>query len=415
MKIGVLRSTWWEGACAAAGHEVVELPLTVGADGNPHAADLDQRTELGGQLLARLQETQPDLLLDNGGAGLAFVGDESDGDGLQLAHEQVGATLWSHFIDPLVTTFQGLPWPVVWQSLQSRLWFKAVWDQAQAAELVAFGVPNVIHLPMAACDREYCTAPLDPGRIRPVVSFVGAQNTSFFAPDHMLPAKILLAGALGHAVRGDLPRVTFHELYHDFYHLGTPVQPDDELETQFTKTQTYFEAKLFFNAALCIRNRDRFVIFLKQKLGDAFELIGARWDTTYGLKTEPRLPTNDDYLNHLRHSAINLNLVNGNAETGLNMRHFEITAAGGFMLCYQQPEIEEHFEIGTECAVFTSERDLLDKIRYYLSHPAERCAIAQAGQQRTLREHLYSHRLQSILQKQGKTAGVQVPACAQAH
>ncbi len=414
MKIGVLRSGWWEGACAAAGHEVIELPLTTGEDGNPHTADLDRRKELGGQLVPLVRETAPDFLLDNSGTGLAFVGDESDGDGLQLAHEHARLPLWSHFIDPLVTTFQGLSWPVVWQSLKSRLWFKAVWDQAQVAELAAFGVPNVMHLPMAAWDREYCTEPVDPAQVHPVVSFVGAQNTSFFAPDHLVPAPVLLAGVLAHAVRGDLPRLTFCELYHDLYRLGEPVQPDDQLETQFAKTQRYFEAKLFFNAFLCIRNRDRFVIFLKQKLGDAFELIGARWDTTYGLKTAPRLPTTDDYLNRLRHSAINLNLVNGNAETGLNMRHFEITAAGGFMLCYQQPELEQYFEIGKECAVFTSERNLLDKIRYYLAHPDERCAIALAGQRRTLREHLYSHRLQSILQKQGETTGGRMPACAQA-
>jgi spore maturation protein CgeB len=79
------------------------------------------------------------------------------------------------------------------------------------------------------------------------------------------------------------------------------------------------------------------------------------------------------------------------------MRHFEITAAGGFMMCYDQAELAEHFEVGKECVVFQSETDLLEKIRYYLDHPDERLAIALAGQKRTLSSHLYRHRLQALL------------------
>ena len=135
----------------------------------------------------------------------------------------------------------------------------------------------------------------------------------------------------------------------------------------------------------------------KQTVGDVFDLIRNRWDAAYGLTAKPPLPTSEAYFNHFREVAINLNLVNGNAETGLNMRHFEITAAGGFMLCYDQLELQECFEVGKECAVFTSEKDLLDKIDYYLSHPDELVAVARAGQRRTLSQHLYSHRLEALL------------------
>ena len=63
------------------------------------------------------------------------------------------------------------------------------------------------------------------------------------------------------------------------------------------------------------------------------------------------------------------------------------------MLCYRQAEIEQCFEVGKECETFSNEQELLEKIRHYLAHPDERIAIALAGQQRTLNEHLYSHRL----------------------
>ncbi len=105
----------------------------------------------------------------------------------------------------------------------------------------------------------------------------------------------------------------------------------------------------------------------------------------------------DDYFEQFRRSAINVNLVNGNSDSGLNMRHFEITAAGGFLLCYHQPEIEEHFKVGEECDTFRSEHELLEKIQFYLEHSERRHEIALAGQRRTLCNHLYSHRLGEML------------------
>jgi len=348
-------------------------------------------------LLTHLSKGGIGFLLDNGGTGLGFVCDPSRENNLQLAHEVAGCPLYSHFIDPLSTAFQGLAWPVLWQSLQSRNWIKAVWDRAQAAELQRFGIPNVIHLPMAAPDRVYDTRPLDSTQCRPIVSFVGGQNTTYFSANTPVPSGSLLAGTLAHAIRSNLPSVSFFDAYHDMYRVGEPVHSDDDIQAQTRKTQTYYSAKLFFHAALCVHNRDRFVVFLKHKLGDGFRIVGRRWDSVYGLPVESPFPTADEYFKHFRETAINLNLVNGNADTGLNMRHFEITAAGGFMLCREQPELEECFVVGKECITFVHEGDLLEKIQYYLSHPGERSEIALAGQRRTLSQHLYSHRLQMIL------------------
>ena len=397
MRIGVLENGWWGQACAALSHDAVELPTAHHASGNPYAAELQSRIEMGSTATEFLGSNPLDLLVDNGGSGLGFVPGRNGPSDLALAHEVAGIPLCSHFIDPIVTAFQGLDWSIVWQCLKSGSWIKAVWDRAQVAELQQFGVSNVMHLPMAAQDREYDTRPVDPRKCTSVVSFVGGQNTSFFHPTATVPANSLFAGTLAQAVRGQLRNLTFYDIYHDLYHLGEPVRPDDPHDVRVKKTLAYFQAKLFHNASLCIRNRDRFVIFLKRKLGDTFRLIGSGWDAAYGLRQEPRIETAEGYFGHIRDTAININLVNGNAETGLNMRHFEITAAGGFMLCYEQPEIEEHFEIGRECVVFRDEADLLEKIDYYLSHPDERCAIALAGQKRTLSQHLYSHRLKTLL------------------
>jgi len=403
MRIGVYEHGWWGRACEALGHEVHSLPVARHCTGNAYAADLAGRLDNGETVASKSDALPCDLWLDTGGAGLGFVRDLSGGDSLRLAHERCGAVLCSHFIDPLSTTFQGLDWRIVWQSLRSSTWVKFVWDRAQASELQRFGVPNVLHLPMAAANRPYDTRPLETSRCKPMVSFVGGQNTSYFTANSTVATGGLFAAALAIARRGDSPQATFQDTYYDGCGLGEPARADEDLEAAVSKVSKYFDAKLHYHAALCARNRDRFVIFLKRRLGDAFNLVGRGWDTAYGLACAPPIASEEDYLRHFRETAVNINLVNGNAETGLNMRHFEITAAGGFMLCYQQPELDDWFQVGKECAVFASEEELLAKIDYFLKNPKERMAIASAGQRRTLSQHLYSHRLARVLQSLTRT------------
>lgn len=374
------------------------LMSAVHRSGNAHFADLADRIKAGRLMSQSLEGASASLLLDNAGSGLALATDPTGGADLRLAHELAGVPLFSHIIDPMVTTFQGMPWELLWQALQSPTWVKAVWDRAQAIELQRFGVPNAIHLPMAAPNRAYDVTPPDPAKCKLVVSFVGGQNTTYFSSNTSVPSSSLLSGVLAHAVRADLKDVTFFDAYHNLFGIGQAVQPDDTVAIVARKSAQYFHNKLFYNAYQCLRQRDRFVIFLARQLGDGFQLIGNGWKEAYGIPSSSPIDSFDQYLQQFRESAINLNLVNGNAETGVNMRAFEITAAGGFMLCREQPELGDYFVIGKECATFSSEVDLLDKIRFYLDHPRERADIARAGQLRTLSQHLYSHRLGALLQ-----------------
>lgn len=397
LRIGIPGGGWWQAAADALSHEVVQLPQADHSDGNAYTAELPARIANGHALAEILAKNPVDLLVDNGATALAFARGSAESGDLTPIHEAAGVVLCSHLIDGVAAVFQGLGWMTTWHCLHSNSWVKAVWDRAQAEELRFFGIPNVVHLPMAAPDRVYNTEPLDPNNVKTVISFVGGQTSSYFRSNITTATEMQMRGALAHAVRADVPDLTYYRIYHDLYGFGEPIEPDDRLGVQNEKTTAYFNSKVFYNAIMCLRTRDRFVIFLKRKMGDTFRLIGRHWDSAYGLHTEPQFPTVDEYFNHFRETAINLNLVNGNAETGLNMRHFEITAAGGFMLCYDQPELGELFEVGKECVAFRSEADLLDKIEYYLSHPQERVEIALAGQRRTLSQHLYSHRLTGII------------------
>ncbi len=400
MSIAIVGDGWWNSASEANSVEYETLPPPVGTAAeprNPYSANAHERTAAGKKWDTLLSPNRPDAIIDNGAAGLAFVPDPSDPDSVKLFHERIGAPLLSHFIDPVVTVFQSLPFAPAWQCLQSDTWHKFVWDKPQTEELRAFGVPLVHYLPMAAVDRPYDTTPLEEDDAQFAVSFVGGQNTSYFYPQRSVETKLLLPGAIAMAVRSGMPDVSFFDIYFDLYKIAERPTPDEPLDSRINKILTYFNNKLFYNASQCINQRDRFAIFLNRKLGETFALVGENWDKAYGLACHPPFATSEEYLNHFRKTAVNLNFVNGNSDTGLNMRHFEITAAGGFMLCHHQDEIDDFFEVGEECDTFRTEQELLEKIRLYLEHPKRRIEMARAGQAKTLSKHLYSHRLQDMM------------------
>lgn len=84
-------------------------------------------------------------------------------------------------------------------------------------------------------------------------------------------------------------------------------------------------------------------------------------------------------------------------QDGIKARHFEIAGCGGFQLVYYAEDLERHFEIGDEIAVYLDFDDLVDKIGYFLEHEAERERIAAAGYERALRDHTAERRLGDLL------------------
>ncbi len=86
-------------------------------------------------------------------------------------------------------------------------------------------------------------------------------------------------------------------------------------------------------------------------------------------------------------------------------RNFEIPGAGGFLLTGAVEHLEEYYVPGKEVAVFSTPRDLIERIRFYLTHDEEREAIRDAGYQRTLREHTYAHRFRAIFRAMGLDPG----------
>jgi spore maturation protein CgeB len=76
----------------------------------------------------------------------------------------------------------------------------------------------------------------------------------------------------------------------------------------------------------------------------------------------------------------------------LHLREFEAPMSGAFYCTGYSDELAEFYELDKEIIVYRSKLELLDKIRYYLSHPAQAEVIRNAGYQRALRDHTYTQR-----------------------
>lgn len=100
----------------------------------------------------------------------------------------------------------------------------------------------------------------------------------------------------------------------------------------------------------------------------------------------------------LQLSKIGLN-VHGDlgADFAVNERMYEVTGVGTCLVTDIQHNLHELFEPGKEVVAYDSPEDCLEKVRYLLDHEDERVAIARAGQERTLREHTYYHRMQELV------------------
>ena len=76
----------------------------------------------------------------------------------------------------------------------------------------------------------------------------------------------------------------------------------------------------------------------------------------------------------------------------VRLRDFEIPMSSGFYMVEFMPELEKFYEVGKEIVCYQGKADLLEKVRYYLAHPAEREKVRLAGYQRARRDHTWQKR-----------------------
>ncbi len=80
----------------------------------------------------------------------------------------------------------------------------------------------------------------------------------------------------------------------------------------------------------------------------------------------------------------------------IHLREFEAPMSGALYCTGYLDELTHFFEPGKEIVTYRNEEELLDRVRYLLSHPVQAEAIRLAGRRRALAEHTYHHRYLSL-------------------
>ncbi len=385
-----------ERSAREAGFDVFRLPDLPTYDFH---RSIEQRLTDGYTMQPFLEKHDIELVLDFNTEALTLTPLKDNPEQFTLTTAQLGIPYVACYLDPITSTMNRVDWAMHWKLLESPDWIKWIPETTHSEELIRLGIPNVLTLPMAQTNDDFDTTPLPAENPNSGVgvSFMGHPASGWFNSNQQVAANSLFNAYTAIAVHEDLPDLAFHKICFDLYKFCDPPFATDDDQSRALKAGQYYGQKFLYNAYLAVRHRDRFIKFLSDKLGKAFELIGDHWGTHYGLPHEPRIWDMKQLHRHMREVPICLNMIKGNWETGLIIRHFEVPAFGGFMLTYETQALSECFEIGTECDVFHNEADLLDKIHYYLENPGIRRDIALAGQKRVLSEHLYSHRIATMV------------------
>ena len=94
---------------------------------------------------------------------------------------------------------------------------------------------------------------------------------------------------------------------------------------------------------------------------------------------------------------IHLNISLKSILTGIPLRAFDIMGCGGFLLSNFQSDFLDLFEPDEDFVYYESYEDLMEKVRYYVTHDDTRERIARNGYEKVKELHTYDHRVKEIL------------------
>jgi spore maturation protein CgeB len=152
---------------------------------------------------------------------------------------------------------------------------------------------------------------------------------------------------------------------------------------------------------------NRRLVFSKL-IRDDFKIWGSEWPDAVPFSTlvqrrGARVSVND-YLKIFNSSTINLNLHSSQERNGVdptgdfvNPRTFELAACKAFQLTDNRSLLSELFSV-EEIPTFENEKEMKEKIDYFLDNPEERRVFIDKAYVRVLEEHTYEHRAKKILE-----------------
>ena len=142
------------------------------------------------------------------------------------------------------------------------------------------------------------------------------------------------------------------------------------------------------------RNKLPILAKVKKAFGRRFRLHGLGswkmhlyWHAKFGFPGWIRPLGFDEFIPLYHRTKIGINVHNRGDYTVGGYRMFELPANGVMQICDGGPFLGSFYEVGKEVVSYRNADDLIDKIRYYLEHDAEREAIARAGFRRVMSDH----------------------------
>jgi hypothetical protein len=135
---------------------------------------------------------------------------------------------------------------------------------------------------------------------------------------------------------------------------------------------------------------------LASHLGEQLILCGQGWEKL-GLKAAKSHSGVPDAGSYYGNCKAALNLFGGCVHSGMPLRPFEICCSGGLLFTQYNRELPDMFEIGRECVAFRTNEEMLTQMDRIVKSPAEFDAVVAAGRNRTLKDHTWDKRVQTIL------------------
>ena len=264
-----------------------------------------------------------------------------------------------------------------------------LFDKAQYESVHQYNPDCIFHLPLGAASTRIDKTLGDTSSYIYDISFVGSlynEKDPLLGIDN-LPKEIssIIDKAIENQLNGDvygleeLKKILDINMISEFKTRSQSFYPSDmsvldisdyvALNDYLAPHVTYKERVKLLNLISESLSDHKLHLFTQSKTGDLSERIKIHG----GVNSLTQMPF------VFRQSKINLNITTRSITSGLSQRIWDILACKGFLLTNYQPEINDYFIEGFHLETYKSYDELLDKIKYYLSHDNEREAIATNG------------------------------------
>jgi spore maturation protein CgeB len=186
----------------------------------------------------------------------------------------------------------------------------------------------------------------------------------------------------------------------DFWPMGVWDAAFDPTRTEDTILAAERDIDVIFIGAMHL-DKMPLLARVKKALGRRCRMHGlaglkrnAYFNLTFGFPGWVRPVRVEQYVSLYQRARIGFNVHNRGDYTVGNYRLFELPANGVMQLSDGGDYLSRFFDVGSEIVSYRGADDLIDRIRWYLTHDAERERIARAGFRRAVGECRMRRRLE---------------------